>query len=158
MPLVRVASFPSHHEAELARLHLEAHDIGARLQDKSNIAAQGYGLSHAEVDVVVAREDAEEAVFLLEELGSTEVPPLEAEDGLVRPSDGADADAARAFRLAILGLFFLPVLSHLYCLIALRKIERGKLSKKGERQYRAAFNVSWLLLLLGGWAIVRFTG
>jgi hypothetical protein len=147
---VVVATFDAPHEAALALAYLESEDIEGRLQDDTLIGmAQLYSIALGGVKLWVDIEDAPDAKRLLD---GYRVKPRSRKK---RKHERADAVAKRAFRAAIIGLFVCPVGLHLYALWLLSTQLSGKLTTTGKRHAFGAHLISWSVLALCAWALLR---
>jgi hypothetical protein len=162
---VVVATFPNVAEAEAARLALEAAGIQAFLRDDELVSmvwllgnAVGY------VKLLVAAPDADRAQLVLRTAYTDWPQPLAAsgsDSGLGGPmSDvgedepdrtaAGDAEARRAWRASIFGLFFCPPLLIIYAVYLLLRFAASPqpLSDRGRRHLAGAVTVNLLLIAL----------
>jgi hypothetical protein len=142
-----VRTYDAPHEAELAAAHLRSIGIDARVHNDLLAGMNplwGYALGG--IQVVVPARKLKRARRALEKL---EMPKKEADpdDDLRSPSDEDDATAARAFRAAILGIFFCPVGAHVYSLWLIAQTGK-KASARGRRNRNAALGVNIGVLLV----------
>jgi hypothetical protein len=144
------ATFATPLEAELARLVLGEQDIDSRLEGDLLSGAALPIQGSRSVRLLVADRHAERAQELIREHERA----LAAEH---RRTDTADERAARAYRLALVGLVLLPVVTQLISLVQLLRVSRAALSAKGRRRYAVA--LAFDVLVLGAatyWAAHRF--
>lgn len=148
-----VASFTSTLDAELARTLLDQHDIASRLEGDILVgAALPLQTAFGGVRVMVAAEHAQRASQLI----------AEHEKALAtdrRSRDSADERVARAYRLALVGLMFLPVVAHLISFVNLVRTPWSGLSAKGRRHYVIGLVLD--LIVLGSglyWVLHRTAG
>jgi hypothetical protein len=124
-----VASFTSPLDAELARSLLLQHDIASRLEgDVLAGAALHLQTVFGGVKVLVAVGDSERAAELIEQHERALADER-------RRTDTADERVARAYRLALVGLLLLPVVTQAISLFNLLRAPWTALSKKGRRYY-----------------------
>lgn len=134
------ATFATPLEAELSRLVLDERDIASRLEGDL-LSGAALPLQGAQgVRLLVAAQDAERARELIREHERA----LAAER---RRTDTADQRVGRAYRLALVGLLLLPVVTQLISLVQLLRVPWAALSKKGRRHY--VFALSFDALVLG---------
>ena len=91
-----------------------------------------------DVRILVPAEHAQEASALLEEHRKATASGARA--------DSEDAKVFRAFRLSVLGLAMLPVLSHLLSISMLRGVRREQLEELGRRRYRQAQVINGIVI------------
>ncbi len=152
---VTIARYYTVHEAELARMKLEAHGIDSVVHGGTNAMMSFYQAAPTVV-LEVAVRDVERATPILAEGGEksdadedrAKMPYREAtvdeqdelqaksknEEAAWKREASGDADAARAFRGAVLGLLFCPGPMHAYVLWQLRNFDAGQAGPKGRRQ------------------------
>jgi hypothetical protein len=133
------ATFGTPLDAELARLMLDEQDIASRLEGDllSGAALPIWGAES--VRLLVAAEHAERAQELIRKYErelSTER----------RRADSADQRVGRAYRLALVGLLLLPVVTQLVSLVQLLRVSWSALSSKARRQYVVALSFDALVL------------
>lgn len=133
------ATFATPLEAELARLVLGEQDIESRLEGDLLSGAALPIQGNRSVRLLVADEHAERAQELIREHERA----LAAER---RRTDTADERVARAYRLALVGLMLLPVVTQLISLVQLVQVSRSALSAKGRRHYVLALSLDALVL------------
>lgn len=168
--LVTVADFASTAEAELAQSILEGEGIPAFLEGGTLVnwawflsnAVGGVKLQVPEGSLQRAREILQQASAAETEdsaaegeHGTPEDPLQTADDeSETLPTDPGDAEAARAFRAAVLGCFLCPGLLHLYSLwvLAILWIDRMPLSPRGWRSVGLAASID--AVVLGAIALV----
>lgn len=133
------ATFATPLEAELSRLVLDEQDIASRLEGDL-LSGAALPLQGAQgVRLLVAAQDAERARALIDEHERA----LSAER---RRTDTADERVGRAYRLALVGVLLLPVVTQLVSLVQLMRVPWSALSTKGRRQYVFAFSFDALVL------------
>jgi hypothetical protein len=149
---VRVASFTTPLDAELARTLLEQHDIEARIEgDMLAGAALHLQSAFGGVRVMVPAADAVRA----RELIDAHERELAAER---RGSDSADAQATRACALALVGWLICPFLAQLISLYQLLRIPWSKLGAKGRRRYVIGLCVDALILAPIAYSLLSESG
>lgn len=128
---VVVRKYDTPHEAELNANYLRHHDISARVDNDVVIGMNPF-LSPAlgGIRLHVPDRDAERARELLAELEAGERQAREKRD----PTTLADRAASRAFTVAILGTFLVPVLSNLYSFWLAIGVPWSDLSERGKRE------------------------
>lgn len=143
------ATFATPLEAELARLVLDEQDIASRLEGDLLSGAALPIQGAQSVRLLVAARHAERAQELIREHERA----VAAER---RRTDTADQRVGRAYRLALVGLMLLPVVTQLISLVQLLRVPWAALSTKGRRQY--VFALCFDALVLGAvvyWAAHR---
>jgi len=149
---VRVASFTTPLDAELARTLLEQHDIEARVEgDMLAGAALHLQSAFGGVRVMVAAADAVRA----RELIDAHERELAVER---RGTDTADAKATRACALALVGWLICPFLAQLISIYNLLRIPWNELSAKGRRRYVIGLCVDALIIAPIAYALLSQTG
>jgi hypothetical protein len=158
---VIVASFPTPHEAQLAKMQLESADIPAYVSDEMTVGMVWHmGTALGGVKLHVAEADAQRAEAILSGSDPTDKAdhPLEATpyrkhgrseqdlDGISPTRHGDDA-ARRAFRAAIVGLFLCPGVVHIYSIGLVLSARSLKLSASGRRNLIAAASVDAAVLV-----------
>jgi hypothetical protein len=134
---VVVASFDTPHEAELARMFLESRNIQVSLRDDMLVGtAQLYSNAFGGVKLLTDVEDAPEAQELLDDYRSRHKRRKK------KKRERADDVAKRAFRASVIGIIICPGVLHMYSLLLLAELNRGRLSPSGKRQASAAFALS----------------
>jgi hypothetical protein len=160
--LVTVATFPTPHEAQLAKMQLESADIAAVVCDEMTVGMVWHlGPALGGVRVQVAEEDAERAESILsgaqptekvdhpsEQLPYRKAASREQELDEIVPTRAADETARRAFRAAIIGLVLCPGIFHVYSAGLLWSLKTGRqeLSVSGRRNFLAAAILDGLVL------------
>jgi hypothetical protein len=133
------ATFATPLEAELARLVLSEQDIASRLEGDLISGAALPLQGTRSVRLLVAEQHAERAHALIGEHERA----LAAERPL---TDTADQRVGRAYRLALVGLLLVPVVTQLISLVQLLRVSWSALSRKGRRQYLFALSLDALVL------------
>jgi hypothetical protein len=138
--LVTIASYPNSAEAEVARLTLDAEGIKGWLANEglvTNVWLLGNAVGY--VKLQVATSVADRARVLLRTAGEwpsdaeEEASAGDEEEAELPVTADGDEEAARAWRAAIFGLMFCPLLLYsVYVLICLVGSERP-LSSRGRR-------------------------
>lgn len=136
---MKVATFTTPLEAELARTLLGQHDIESRLEGDLLAGAASHLSAMAGVRLLVAEPDAERAAALIEK----HERELAAER---RTTDTADARVRRAFSLALVGTVLLPVVAHAISLVNILRQPWGSLSKRGRRHYVLGLAIDLLVI------------
>jgi hypothetical protein len=150
---VEIAAFTYLAEAELTREMLEAEGIEVMLRNGQFASALPHMTNAVGgIRLTVAPADVERGREILEAKGGEPADAREAEalEGGEPAEHPRDALARRAWRGAVLGLFFLPVLLHLYSAwLAIRyHAEAGPVSGGSGWRARAALVID--LAVLGG--------
>lgn len=133
------ATFATPLEAELARLALGEQDIDSRLEGDLLSGAALPIQGNRGVRLLVAQRDAERARELIRDYERALVTQR-------RRTDTADERVARAYRLALVGLMLLPVITQLISLVQLLRVPRSTLSARGRRHYAIALSFDVLVL------------
>lgn len=133
------ATFATPLEAELARLVLNEQDIASRLEGDLLSGAALPLQGTRSVRLIVAEQHAERAQELIREHERA----LAVER---RRTDTADERVGRAYRLALVGLLLVPVVTQLVSLVQLLRVSWSALSAKGRRQYLIALSFDALVL------------
>jgi hypothetical protein len=104
---VKIASFGTNHEAELARLYLDENGFDVRLEDDVLIGtALPLEAALGGVKMFAPEDQAEEAARLLEEFRSENSRTIEPES--------REKTISRAFRMAVIGFVICPGVMHLW--------------------------------------------
>lgn len=122
------ATFATGLDAELARTLLDQHEIPSRLEGDLLASAALPLQGTAGVRLLVADEHAVRA----HELVAQHEKALAAER---RRTDTADQRVARAYRLALVGLMLMPVLTQAISLVQVLRVPWASLSARGRRHY-----------------------
>lgn len=161
---VKVGAYHTPHEAELAAMHLRSRGIDARVENAVLVGMNPlWDTALGGVRLMVPEHQAKRAQRVLAKFDAEpenrEEPPESSrpEDDPRSPTDAGDAVAARAFRAAILGIFFCPVGFHVYALwLAANAGET--LSARGLRMRLWARLVSAVVIAAGLLAILSAAG
>lgn len=148
LPNALVGSFFTPLDAELARGVLESAGIRSRIEGDALAGAAQWAQGAANVRLLVANEDAEEAARLIREHERA----LAAER---RKGETLDQQALRAYRLAVMGWWIFPIVTQGISTFQLLRLPFSKLSKRVRRRYRLAMTVNVLVLGTVTFAIVR---
>jgi Putative prokaryotic signal transducing protein len=133
------ATFTTALDAELARTLLDQHDIPSRLEGDL-LAGAALPLSGGVgVRLLVADEHAEQAHQLVE----THEKELATQR---RRADTSDERVARAYRLALVGLMLMPLLTQAISLVQVLRVPWSTLSARGRRHYVIAVLFDSLVL------------
>lgn len=142
------ATFATAIDAELARTLLEQHDIPSRLEGDL-LAGSGLLLTGAVgVRLLVADQHAEQAHRLVE----AHEKELAAQR---RRVDTADARAARAYRLALIGLMLMPLLTQAISLVQVLRVPWSSLSARGRRHYVIAVLFDSFVLVSAAYGLAQ---
>lgn len=167
---VTIARFYAAHEAHLVQMKLDAHGIPNFVHNAMGAAMIGLSNAAATVSIEIDSDDLERARAVLDAPDPEDsVDPyrdpgaLEVHDELAVASKKVDAawkaeaaidrTAARAFRGAVLGLFFCPGILHVYTLFHLRGFDNANASARGRRHAKWARALSYFAL-----AMLAFVG
>ena len=136
---IQVASFPTPHEAELARLFLEEEGFSVTVVDSTLIGvAQHFQAALGGVKLLVPERHAEGA--------SAAMLAFEREQQAERRAEIADDVVARAYRCSVIGLFVAPVVLHLWSFHLLSGV-KDELSGRGKRQKVTALVINVAVVL-----------
>jgi hypothetical protein len=129
------------------------HDAGIRsriLEDGATEQTVGLYWTASTVNggtlLQVPPSELQEAAKVLDIPGETLVPTEEEEKEAT--TNAADADAARAVRAAVLGLFMCPGVAHVYAMSVAAGISPYALSDKGRRDRGRAMLISGIVIAL----------
>jgi hypothetical protein len=159
--LTTVGSFWSDVEAHLAQNRLQEAGIPAfLLNELANDAFAGFGNTTGGIRVQVAVANVERARQLLRGPARRRAEPGEEEE-----ESPADQAAARAWKMSLIGIIFLPVILHLvsgWILVSLGSDAQG-LSEAGGRNVRRAWILNLIyifgfLLLMAFFALLAVSG
>jgi hypothetical protein len=140
-PDVKIASFGTVHEAELAWLYLDGNGFDCRLEDDMVISTALYFESAlGGVKLFVPQDQAEEASLSLEEFRT--------EHARERRPESRRKRVSRAFRIAILGLFLCPGPMHLWSYLLVVKTDPNRLSPASRRTRRITIALDLIGMLL----------
>ncbi len=136
---IKIASFGTNHETELARLYLDENGFDVRIEDDLLMsAALPWETAFGGIKLLVPMDQAEEASALIEELrvqakqnGRLELP--------------ANA-VSRAFRIAVLGLFICPGPAHLWSLAMVLNTESRDLAAESLRTRRMTLAIDVIVI------------
>jgi hypothetical protein len=159
--LVTVATFTNSIEATLAQQCLEAEGIPAFLQDEATVnVAWHLTIGVGGIKLQVNREQAEQAMLILAEASQADYSALveeeeEPEENLVSKPSLADRLAERAFRVAVLGIIFLPLQLYSLWLLVKLLVSRRKISSKGQILAWAAMGIDCIVLFVL-WEVLKW--
>ena len=168
--LVTIATFDTPEEANIARNRLVAEDISAFLADEAAVGmAWHLGTAIGGVKLRVAEGDVDRAMAMLDAPWPTSNWSDESEidqvDGLFETEmDEVEeestslhhASVARAFRAAVIGTFFIPLLLYSLWLLVWVAFEPGKLNSSDRRRVAVTLMIDFLGIAIGTlvlWAV-----
>lgn len=106
---IKIATFGTNHEAELARLYLDENGFDVRIEDDLLVgAALPWETALGGIKLFVPVDQAEDATALIEEFRTQAKQD--------RRPEAPTTAISRAFRVAIVGLFLCPGPAHLWSL------------------------------------------
>jgi hypothetical protein len=152
---VRIAAFTSLAEAELAASVLEADGIDVLLRNEAFASILPHMTNAVGgVEVTVSPEDVERAKEVLaandapRALNDAPEDEPDSEDDAVTAESPRDAMARRAWRSAVLGIVFLPVLLHLYsaALVVTYHLTGGSVAARSRWRIHAAFAIDTVVI------------
>jgi hypothetical protein len=144
---VRIASFGTNHEAELARLYLDENGFDVRLEDDMLVGtALPLEAVLGGVKMFAPADQAEDARLALEEFRTASMRERAPETG--------DDQLKRAFRIAVVGLFLCPGVLHLWSLAMALNVPATELSRRSLRLHR--FTVAFDVVVVIAAAVALF--
>jgi hypothetical protein len=147
--LVRIRSFSTPADAELAKAFLESQNIRAELRgdallSTADIFAQAIG----GVDLLVRERDARRArrMMALYQRSTSASNSARAES--------LDERVKRAWRSALFGILLLPLVANVYSMVILSGVRFGDLSSKSRLRYVVTWTLDIALIGAETWGLV----
>jgi hypothetical protein len=154
--LVTLTTFGNPQEAHMALNCLRSASIRAVLDDEM-LLSNAWHLSNAMggVKLLVREADAERAAKILANLPSKQDRPKKSGPELI-----GDEMASQALNWSTLGLFVLPIITHIVSSTLLLNLERDALplSKEGKKKAQEARAINRMVFLLTGFMLLGLVG
>lgn len=154
--LVTVESFAEPTAAHMARNRLKSAGVRAYLSDEELVStAWQLGNAVGGIKLQVREADVARAEKVLDKLRKQR-----SRRGKGKAEAPGDELASRALNAACLGIFFVPIVNHIWSSILLLSLRRRglELTKQGRKQVREAWLLNAVFLVGGGLVLVLFCG